>query len=181
MRLPSFISSIVLTILIFPVSAISAETGKSRSIVGTDLSSPILRGAVRIAAGHGIRDRWSLEGEVGMNLKLIAVKREDEEESDHRLELLGDVNESPGFRDTFIDISVLAGYWPKRCFEGLCLQAGYSYKDRGGPDCCIGAGYAVNIWKGITFIISYRFRLIETYRKQTTPSEGLKISINYVF
>ena len=150
-------------------------------ILGADLLSPVFNQTARICIGYHIGGLWSVEGEVGMNLKNAFRWKENSEYKEHQAGLSDVIPEEVRFRETFIDLSITASYWPEDICRGPCFSIGYRYRDREGPDCCIGAGYAFRIWKGLTGLIAYRTGVAEIYKKQKMPPEGIRLCLYYAF
>ena len=154
---------------------------KTQTQIGTDIVSCISSQMIRIGFGHSFGDKWSIDTEVG--LKLLSMKRTDEETQTHwddiGRESLTETRST--FREIFQEMSLHIRYWPQKAYKGIFISVGGKIPDRYIPDICIGLGYQFPILRNTHASIAFQRGIIETMRKNTSISDGLRIGINYIF
>lgn len=154
-----------------------------RARAGIDIADGICQKTIRVMISHSFTSHWSATADIGLDVGLM--KSPAAEIEMNHLTALSDMTQSENtqkeFRQTFQDICIYIDYWPSHAFKGPHIFIGGSFKDRSGPDLIFGAGYSINIWKGLSTDIMYRFGIIETYKDRQLSVTGIKAGICYVF
>lgn len=119
--------------------------------VGMDFMPLSGRNGTIIYGGYGFTGKWSASFSAGIPLR-PAGNASDKEHMEHLAEFDGSPDDSQ-INDGAVSISL--EYWPEGTYEGFYMGAGCRYVIGLSPECTIGIGYSMPVWKGLTSLLSY--------------------------
>ena len=150
---------------------------KERSYtIGIGLSHPFLNGCFRIDFGHSISRHWSAGA--GASIRMLGVKKDISEDEKKHEDIMSGVKWTGPVRDensTSMEIS----HWPWETFNKGFITLGCSYGDRKGLDCIIGAGYMMDICKGMAVTLKAETGILNM--RKTELWGMISINLNYIF
>ena len=155
-------------------SAIEKDAYKWKRCVGVDLGYAISKGGLEIGISQQFARQWSIDANQKILLSMIK-QTPNEEISDHYNTLYPVQEESNKTHDEFMTGELMVSYWPVEAYKGMYLQTGCRIGIKELPQCIIGLGYAIKIWKGLTCIMSYD----TTITQPSYGNFGLKLSYTY--
>lgn len=161
----------ILSILILMLTAISGGA-RNKAVLGIDMSRVLRDGDIKIVAGYGFHERWSVRYSTAISTDPIR-KTTDPEYECHKEEL------STSYGKTAIHPSSTLSmqYWTRNAYEGTFLEIGCRYGFNTRTDCIIGLGYCIPIWKGLSAVISCSTDMISTFDERQYFGEGISLDI----
>lgn len=167
---------ITILILILPAWAASArnDNSKDRMTVGINLVPIINERNLEIDFGYGFSQRWSVNGNICLDMKFLKRRIGDEErEHDETFAQMGQ-EESPREGKVFSEAGLTFRYWAKQMNRGVYFSIGSLVLEGNKIDCCAGIGYRMTIWKGLCLDMMLQTTVIRLY-------DRIKIGLSYVF
>lgn len=158
----------ILTVLLNVINM----TAQNKSSLGFDLGGMLTEGEVRIMAGYGFHDRWSVRYSTAIGIEAWKPAADHESES-HKTEFGQSEERSPSSRHT--SLSFL--YWPKQTYDGMYMGIGGRYDMNGKAGCIISIGYCIPIWKGLSAALSYNTDITASIREMKPGGEGMTIEL----
>ena len=154
---------------------------QSHLTIGTDIISELAFRTVRIYSSYGFHHNWSATIEAGLDLGIMH-NNIDLLNKEHG-EAIGNfsVEGKNEFRKDFSTLCMHLDFWPQKTHKGPCIFFGGLIRDRTGPDILMGLGYHIPIWKGLGIDLRYQIGIIDTYKTNYLPIEGLRGGFHYVF
>ena len=150
-------------------------------MIGAEMISVVQSGTIRINGSYSFSRKWSAGAEIGITAgRWIKNRNSIDEEHREALGMDTDIEEDRS-RKIFNEINIYADYWPKSSHDGLWLRFGGTFRNRASPDITIGVGYAIPIYKGFGADLRYQFEVIDTYKTNHLPSDGIRGGFHYVF
>lgn len=150
---------------------------KERSYtIGIGLSHPFLNGCFRIDFGHSISRHWSAEA--GASIGMPGIKTDISEDEKIHEDILSGGRWSGPARDANSSIMGIS-HWPWGAFNKGFINLGCSYGERKGLDCILGAGYMMDIRKGMAVTIKAETGLLNI--RETEFWKMISINLNYIF
>lgn len=147
---------------------------QKEGIISIDILSLLTDGRLVIEGGFGFCSKWSITGCAKINLIGMGkgLSSEERNHEDQLSELNGDkeINGSNIFHEAEFSFR----HWIKDIWKGFYISAGGSINNRFAPDCLIGTGYMIQIWRGLSMDINICRKIIENKNK-------IRIGISYVF
>lgn len=143
--------------------------------IGTDLGRMLKKGVLNISAGYGFSDRWSLSWTADICTRL--PKKEDSIEHEMHMAEFEVMNDK---RSGICSSMMAVRYWPAGTYEGVWMEAGCRCTEGTGADCCIGVGYSIPIWRGLTAGLSYGADILASLRESKPSGNGLTIGIFWI-
>ena len=152
------------------------------SMIRAEIAAPLASLTTRFAFGHQISRNWSIEAEIGINLKRLIKAKEDETLTHwSTLSDLHCTGSERKFRNDLTEIRFCTQYWPKQIYAGPVFSMGGVLKNRSGADIISGCGYIFHIWKGLRADLQYQIHIIESIKTSKISPYGIRIGISYVF
>lgn len=154
---------------------------QTKLTIGTDIISGLAFRTIEIYGSYGFHPNWSAAIEAGLDIGMMHNNTSvlDKEHSEAISKLTA--KESNEFRKDFSTLSMHLDFWPQKTHKGLCISLGGLLRDRTGPDILMGLGYYIPIWKGLGINLRYQIGIIETYKTDNLPTDGIKGGFHYVF
>lgn len=137
----------ILAVLLMGLNA----SAQKRITMGLDIAETIRNGNVRIMAGYGFHERWSVRYDTSIaTFPLKGESRPEYDTHNGEFNTISEETESPALT-TCISVQ----YWPARTFRGIYTEIGCRIEAREIPCCIVGIGYCMPIWKGLSTTLSY--------------------------
>lgn len=150
---------------------------KERSYtIGIGLNHPVMNGCVSIGFGHSISRHWSVGGEALIGLP--GIRKEISEDEKTHEDILSETKWIWPAREAD-SASMEISHWPWETFKKGFITLGCSYGDRKGLDCTIGAGYMMDICKGMAVTLKAETGILNMRKMELW--EMISINLNYIF
>ena len=147
-----------------------------RCTVGVCVSG-FITGCAEIQIEHAFGKHWSAAAEACLGFSRL-FKENDMLEKGHDSEF--SFEELPHMRATELFTEYIQGrYWISDNSRGAYLSAGLRYGSANGLDWTVGAGYRMNIWKGVSAGAEYRTGIIKAINTGNLSTDGIRIYLNY--
>lgn len=136
-------------------------------------------GRAEIQVEYAFGKHWSAAAETGLGFSRM-LKGRSTLEKEHDMEF--SFNEFTKMTVAELFTEYLQGrYWIQETSRGVYLSAGLRYGSGGGLDWTVGAGYRMNIWKGVSAGLEYRTGITQALKTGRFEAEGIRIYLNYTF
>ena len=146
------------------------------NMFGIGMTHPMMNGRILINFGHSINCHWSIGAGAAIGLPEMR-KNISEDEKIHEDILSGGRWSGPA-RDANSS-SMGISHWPWGAFNKGFINLGCSYGERKGLDCILGAGYMMDICKGMAVTIKAETGLLNI--RETEFWKMISINLNYIF
>lgn len=140
---------VLLGILAVLLGGLNAAAQKTATL-GLDVAETFRSGNVKIMAGYGFHEKWSIRYDTTISMQPTRRKGNPEYET-HNGEFVAPAEKETSALTTCISFQ----YWPVRTFRGIYTEIGCRYGYRDMPCCIVGIGYSIPIWKGLSAVLSY--------------------------
>lgn len=152
----------------------SDDKTKDRMTVGINLAPIINDGNLEIDFGYGFSQKWSVNGNICLDMKFLKRRIGDEErEHDETFAQMGQ-EESPREGKVFSEASLTFRYWAKQMNRGVYFSIGGLVLEGNKIDCCAGIGYRMTIWRDLCLDMMLQTTIIRM-------NDRIKIGLSYVF
>ena len=153
------------------------QPSERASKAGVSITHAIFSHTLDIEVGYAFSKHWSAEG---CAWKVFPLKDRLSQEEKLHDNLLGKTAWSPVIPDGD-GLRMEVCYWPSEAFSGPFISTGCTYEELGKADGCIGIGYMMKVWKGITLSFSLRTGILEMAAGADRFAGNIDIGINYIF
>ena len=141
--------------------------------------SGFIRGSAEMHVEYAFGKHWSAAAETSLGYSRL-LKGRSTLEKEHDSEFIFDEFPMMTAAEMFTEY-VQIRYWTREASGGAYLSSGLRYGSANGLDWTVGAGYRMNIWKGVSAGAEYRTNIIHTLKTGQYGAEGIRIYLNYTF
>ena len=167
--------SVLLGILVVLLGGLSASAQK-RATLGLDIAETFRSGNIRIMAGYGFHERWSVRYDTAIDMDPIRGKANPEYELHNGEFVASEERDTP-----VITTGITFQYWPTQTYKGIYTEIGCRYEIRNMPCCIAGIGYCIPIWKGLSAVLSYSMDIGTYVKERKTGKECIAMEICWTF
>ena len=126
-----------------------------KAAAGIDIGKIIRHRTIDIEISYAFTRHWSMKGSSSFLLHM-KTRQKSEEEIMHE-SLLGEVKETESGLSQGRHMACLC-YWTEEAFKKGFISIGCRYEEHERPECVIGFGYIMPIWKGLAMSLSIEGR-----------------------